>query len=523
MKKLISAATALTMAATMVSSIVPTVVSAADAKKGFSIEAYKEADSKYSTMGNDIKVSKDDIAAGDVVIPCAVYLDETTNDMLSLSVSFSVTSSSPDVKNVKITEIPLSKAYFDTKKSYTTPDGKTFETDIPVAFSGELSGRGVWSNGGSYQIATDPSQSVAGADYYYLGCSWTNGGRGYTYSSAKSTDHPFLVFNVTLPKGTSEGTYTFDYCKYNTDTSGQYDNPTPMVEVAGKRYTIANSNLDLKPMTITVGDAAPADTTTTTKPVVTTTTSKAPEAVTTTTAGNPGSSNAQIAFDMGDYKTVAGDDKLFVDVKVDTKGNKMTSADVIFNIQSPLEITEIDAASPATGSTVVTNLAILGANLICTDENSDPMIPDADSAIFQLTVNVPSSTPDGTYKIGMDKCLVYTNGGKQYTTEVINGNIVVGEGGTPATTTPTPVTTTSSKAPEAVTTTTVGNPGSSDAQIAFDMGDYKTFAGNDKLFVDVKVDTKGNKMTSADVIFNIQSPLEITEIDAASPATGSTV
>ena len=89
MKKLISAATALTMAATMVSSIAPTVVSAADAKKGFSIEAYKDGDSKYSSMGSAITVSKDDIAAGDVKIPCAIYLDETTNDMMALAVSSS--------------------------------------------------------------------------------------------------------------------------------------------------------------------------------------------------------------------------------------------------------------------------------------------------------------------------------------------------------------------------------------------------------------------------------------------------
>lgn len=45
------------MAATMISSVVPAVTSAADAKKGFSIKAYADSDSKYASEGSKVTVS----------------------------------------------------------------------------------------------------------------------------------------------------------------------------------------------------------------------------------------------------------------------------------------------------------------------------------------------------------------------------------------------------------------------------------------------------------------------------------
>ena len=79
MRKFISAVTSAAMAATMVSSLAPVaVVNAADATKGFSIQTYSEADSKYAKDGSNVTVSAADIASVDVVMPCAVYLDEAT-------------------------------------------------------------------------------------------------------------------------------------------------------------------------------------------------------------------------------------------------------------------------------------------------------------------------------------------------------------------------------------------------------------------------------------------------------------
>ena len=77
MKKLISAVTAMTMAASIVSSMAPSVF-AADSTKTFSLEAFAAAGSKYDAMGNSITVSQADIDAGSVTIPCALYLDEAS-------------------------------------------------------------------------------------------------------------------------------------------------------------------------------------------------------------------------------------------------------------------------------------------------------------------------------------------------------------------------------------------------------------------------------------------------------------
>ena len=90
MKKLVSAVTSLCMAATMIGSVVPAVTSAADAKKGFSIKAYADSDSKYASEGSKVTVSKEDIAAGDVTVPCAIYLSENTPDTEAFSVQLTV-------------------------------------------------------------------------------------------------------------------------------------------------------------------------------------------------------------------------------------------------------------------------------------------------------------------------------------------------------------------------------------------------------------------------------------------------
>lgn len=255
-KNLVSAATAMAMAATAVCTMLPSV-NAADASKGLSIEAYKEADSKYSAMGNEIKVSKEDIAAGDIVIPCAVYLDEATSDMLAVSSNLTVVSNSADAKKVVLKTVSMEDSYFAEEKTFSFTDGTEFKTDYPVAFSGTYSAREGYMPGGSYFVAADSSQSVAKTDNYFFGCSWTNGGTQYKYVGSKSTDHPFVVFEVVLPKGLADGEYKIDFCKYNTDVTNTYDNPTPMIEVQGTRYTIANNNLNLKELKITVGDGAP--------------------------------------------------------------------------------------------------------------------------------------------------------------------------------------------------------------------------------------------------------------------------
>ena len=468
MKKFISAVTSLAMTVTMASSIAPSV-SAADASKGFAIKAYAEAGSKYDAMGSKVTVSKDDIAAGDVVVPVAVYLDEATNDSEAVSVSVKLVSDSPDVKNVTFKRVIPTDDYFTTAKEYTAGD-KTFSSTRAVIFAGEVSRRGSFTPAGSWEIAADTSQKEAGADNAYIGCSWTNNGSAYEFTGSKSTDHPFFVFDVTLPKGTAAGDYKLEFCRYNTDTSGQHNNPTPMIETKAGRFNEDLKNLNLEEMTITVeGSNATTSETTTAKPVETTTaapttTVKPAETTTAATTSAQPVANADVIFDFGNYEAKAGDE-VTVDVTVDSKNKAISAMDVVFAIDSPLTIDEIDKESLAFKTTAMTNIAILGANFKSLDDKGEPLVPTKDP-VFTLYVTVPATTPDGVYNVGFgNKCEVHkSNDGSKYSSTAINGKIKVGnpvdDPTTTATTASQPATTTSSTTASqpAETTTTVSTP-----------------------------------------------------------------
>nr|MCR5109382.1 hypothetical protein [Ruminococcus sp.] len=410
MKKFISAVTSLAMAATMASSIAPSI-SAADATKTFSLKAYAEAGSKYDAMGDKVTISKDDIAAGDVTVPCAVYLDEATNDSETISVQFTVNSKSADVKNVKFTAFGPSDNYFDSAKDVTVA-GETVSTKKFLAFAGGIDPiLESYKAAGSEIIGCDPSQEAAGTSNYFIGYSWTNQGKSYKWTGEKSSDHPVMVFNVTFPKGTAAGDYKIEYCKYNTDATGEHNNPSNMIETS-TRYTEEAKNLVLNDMTITVeGDNATSDTTTQ-KPddttTTTTTTTKKPDDTTTTTVANPDTSKADVVFDFGNYETEAGK-KVKVQVKTDSKGKGIAAMDVVFKVDSPLVYGGVAEESPAFGMSVMSNPDILGANFTAIKNGSgDPITPSADEATFVIVVNVPETTPTGTYKVGFgDKCEVF--------------------------------------------------------------------------------------------------------------------
>ena len=63
MKKLISAVTSLCMAASMVCTVVPATVGAADASKGFSIKTYDIANPSADSAKSEITIKKSDIPA----------------------------------------------------------------------------------------------------------------------------------------------------------------------------------------------------------------------------------------------------------------------------------------------------------------------------------------------------------------------------------------------------------------------------------------------------------------------------
>ena len=110
----------------------------------------------------------------------------------------------------------------------------------------------------------------------------------------------------------------------------------------------------------------------------------------------------------------------------------------------------------------MTNIAIFGANFKSLDSKGEPLVPTSD-AVFTLAVNVPETTPDGTYNIGFgDKHEVHkSNDGTQYTVGSKNGVITVGDVVTQPSSSTTTTQTTTSSAP--VSTTTSSTPTSQPA------------------------------------------------------------
>jgi len=213
MKKLISAATSLAMITSLAASVMPAAVaSAADAKKSLTIASYAQSGSQYANQGSSIKISEADIAAGDVKVPCAVYLSEATNDTQTMSIPITINSDQADVKNVKFELIDPNKDYFDSPQ-------KPFDVKNAVVFASEYDELDGYLPSGTTQLTCEPQQVAAGASNYYIGFGQLFP-RGYSWTGDKSDDYPVFVFDVTFPKGTAAGDYTIDFCDYIKDDKG---------------------------------------------------------------------------------------------------------------------------------------------------------------------------------------------------------------------------------------------------------------------------------------------------------------
>ncbi len=511
MRKLISAVTSLAMAASMASVIAPATVSAADATKGLAIKTFDQADSTHAKDGSTVTISKDEISAGDVVVPCAVYLTESTPDLKSALIQVKLESDSPDVGKVKFKLYQPTDSYFKTSKDYTNSKGESFSTDVPVFFASELDDFGDYTAHGDSKGTAADKQTSVGVDYAYIGYSWINGGTKYSWTGSKSTDYPVFVFDVTLPKGIAEGDYNIGFNVVNTADDGKNINPSTMLEIAGQRY--ANypgvyNNLTLDTMKITVGSASSGSTTSSTTTTTTSTTT-----TTTTTKPNPNPSDADIVFDFGNYEGTKGG-KVTVSAKLASGGDKaVASMDVKFAVDSPLTIGAIGTSATAYGKAkITTNPATYGASFASLDPTtSAPITGTEGEEVFKLSVNIPADCPDGVYKVGFgDKVEIYKSGknSDQWTYSVENGNITVGNPDTTTTTTST------------TTTTTTTKPNPSDADIVFDFGEYEGTKGG-KVTVSAKLKSGGDKaVASMDVKFAVDSPLTIGAIGTSATAYG---
>ncbi len=411
MKKLLSAATSLCMAASLLS-VLPATVSAADSTKALTIGAYAQSGSAYASQGSNVIISADDIAAGDVKVPCAVYLSEGTADCETLAIPITINSSNSDVKNVKFDLIDPTKPYFSENKTVTSAKGETLTTKNAIVFAAGLDEMGDYAPTGITNLTIAENQESAGAKNYYIGYGQTFP-RGYSWTGSKSDDYPVFVFDVTFPKGTSAGDYTIDFCNYEKDAK---KNPALLLEAESGRYANLNdlSNLKLNPMKITVG------------------------------GGNTQPSTGDIVLDFGSYTANAGE-KVNVEVKLKSGADKeVGSYDVKFKLDAPLELTAFGSSSAAYGGAAVesnnyggaaveSNKETCQASFICLDQNSDPLKGTEGEAVFKFAVTVPSNATSGQYHIGIASAEIF-KGGKNsdmWTYSTVNGIINVTGGAKP--------------------------------------------------------------------------------------------
>ena len=461
MKKLISAVTSLCMAASMVSAVVPATVGAADSTKGFSIKTYNIDTPSADNGKSTITIDKKDIPAGGYTIPSAVYYSEATDNSTG-SLLASITTDSKDIK-FKLYD-PDKDAYSAGEKSYTLK-GVDFTSDHYISFAGKASKREGYMAGGLYQMACESSQTAAKTDNYFIGCSWMNNGEDYAWAGDKSDSYPFYVFDTIIPQDIKAGTYKVMFCDYNTDATGKNDNPCPMVESQGTRFTKKEGNLKLEELTIKVTDGGTSEETTT-APKVTTTTTAPKQNETTTTSVKP-VSNADIKFDFVEYEsqkaTIEAKPGASIDVDVNiTAGGKDVSAlDVQFKGTGGIVLEDVlGSAAAFPGAKVSKNVAESRANY-ATLKGDTPMVPVDGKSAFGLTIKIPADIADGTYTFGFDsQCKVFKDNTKfNYTTDFTPLTIVIGNGGTDVTTIPTATTTKPVVTSTTTTTTTpVQNP-----------------------------------------------------------------
>ena len=524
MKKLISAVTSLCMAASMVCTVVPATVGAADASKGLSIKTYDIQNPDAASGKSEITISKKDIPAGGYTIPSAVYYSEDTDNSTG-SLLASITTDSKDIQ-FKMYD-PSKDAYTSENKSYKLGDVE-FTTNKYISFGGYCkSARDGYKAAGLYQMACESSQTAAKTDNYFIGCSWMNNGKDYKWAGAKSDSYPLYAFDTIIPQNIAAGTYKVMFCDYNTDATGKNDNPCPMVESAGTRYTKKEGNLKLSELTIKVTDGN-TDATTTTKPAVTTTTTtiKTPNPTTTTTVKPVG--DADITFEFVDFKTGKSSgtykpgDTIEVDVNIKAGGKPVSATDVQFKANG-LEVTEIgESAGAFDGVSVNSNLKELRASYPSLNGDT-PMVPEDGKSAFMLTVKVPADAKDGTYTLDFDsQCKIFKDN-TSFNYKTASTPLTVTVGNPPVnqdTTTTTTVTT--AKDPGKTTTTTVKPVG--DADITFDFVDFKTqktaisAKAGDEIEVDVNIKANGKPVSATDVQFKATNGLVVSDIGESAGA-----
>jgi hypothetical protein len=502
MKKLISAATSLAMAATMLSAAVPFATGAATAKS-FEFKAYLNPDGTQAST----TISADDIAAGDVTIPVAVYA-HTDADILSLNTRFTIDSADGDASKVifdglitkndetgeeTVGPYTPGKNYFSAAQSQAVTGGKTVSTAALVGWNDKVtsSARGTSvAPYGTYLFYCLTS------DDQYNPCTnacttgvWA-GQIGYSFAGETSDAYPVCVTNVIFPKGTPAGTYTLSFVNDTLDANGNRSTMMEgVIDGTTTKFTKDNGNIDISDtLEITIeGSTTPKVTTTTTenKPVVTTTTTteEVKPGTTTTKEDTPSDKKTDdtIIISGGEYEvdlqnipadmtTADGDAYVFVDAKIEDKNAsrkvamlKAYLADLPAGISLDSEF-PFEYDFPAVGSKSAEYLNS-GIYINCMNVG-EPVSIASGEVLIKYTFIVDKDTPTGDYEFTWDQFEVIENSSTDpYEAKKVPGVIHVKNGESQVTTTTTTekvedvtTTTVTTTAPQPVTTTTTTQP-----------------------------------------------------------------
>ncbi len=465
MKKLISAAASLAMAASMVSTAVPFATGAADASKTFSLRAF---DGKTAYTSEE--------AAAGFVVPVGFYIGEDSSST-GMNAQFTVNSKDGDASKVKFTE-----------------ELKEWNGELIEMFAGKLidgrTGKSFQRAQGNMPISVAESSESSKADpnytagNAYCGFAYTSPNEGYEWYGEKSDDYPVFVVGLNFPAGTPDGTYTVDFLDYITNV----ENRSSQGAGGGQIYNTANNNLNLESLTITIGDAAPAETTastpaaTTAAPDATTTaapTTEAPSETTTTPSGSGSGSTdlpevdntgkqadyiikpKKVETTMDDIKAgncnYAGEPNVIeLEIYVD-QGDHLNAGHYIEFLDSSLpdgfKVKGFDPNIYAAGDGNTYFWGIQGDTIggVIIDAQGHPqsLNEDQPTIIFQVEVD-PDVVKDGTYTYTLDRYHVVEDGYNALEFDAAQelGIIQIGDAETPVETTAPAETTTEAPATE---------------------------------------------------------------------------
>lgn len=459
MKKLISAAASLAMAASMVSSAVPFMTGAADSK-GLELRTYLDADGKEVSS----EISADAISAGDVTIPVGLFLTEGANDSQTISAQWTVKSSDGDASNTYVTfkKHKVGSDYFKEAKDVTLADGSKGKTTSLIGFAGKIvnddeDGDYFSSSVAGQEFALGSSAS-ANTPNAFASLAYTGPTSGsYKWSGSKSDDYPVYVVDVIFAKGTPAGTYTIDFCDYAPDADYP-DNLSNMIETAGGKLT-SKSGLTLKSLDITVGGASAGTTVSTTADTTQTTTTQ--------TAGTTTPSDSEIddkfIITPADVEAAPGQ-TVRVAINCENGSNRKAAQFVAQVIDANLPIKGATATMEKVKCSAVEGgceYKLIGDTWYCdTLDSGEPQEINTSKAVATFDITIPADAEPGEYEWKLDRFHVVESGydGIEFDAVLKTGKITVIGDGT-STTSETATTTTSEATTTATETTTTASAG----------------------------------------------------------------